>query len=109
MSIVPEMGRPHFLALYTVFGNVTVGLSPLAWGPVMDGLEGWSVHWGRWTWNSYSLMYFMLVSIIVVALICLRAITEPMTMTWDVFARELLIKTPSRAISRLISRPRIPQ
>ena len=31
MGIVPKMGRPHFLALYTVAGNLTLGLVPLAW------------------------------------------------------------------------------
>lgn len=108
MSIVPAMGRPHFLALYTVTSSLTVGVVPLIWGPIMDGLDNWHVSWGMWQWNSYSVMYCTLAWTMVAGLACLRAITEPMKMTWDVFVRELLIETPSRAISRLISRPRSP-
>jgi len=38
----------------------------------------------------------------------LRSVTEPAMMTWDVFMTELLVKTPSRAVSRLIGRLRGP-
>ena len=34
----------------------------------------------------------------------LRKVTEPKTMTWDMFMRELLVNTPSRALTRLIGR-----
>jgi len=108
MGIVPAMGRPHFLALYSVASNLTVGLVPLAWGPVMDYLEHWHVAWGPWQWNSYSLLYCTLASTIVAGLFALQAVAEPKTMTWDAFMRELLVKTPSRAVSRLIGRLREP-
>jgi MFS family permease len=108
MSIVPSMGRPHFLALYSVVSSVTLGLVPLLWGPVMDGLEHWRVAWGIWTWNSYSLFYCTLAVTMIAGLLFLRTVVEPIRMTWDVFVRELLIETPSRAISRLISRARSP-
>jgi MFS family permease len=108
MSIVPVMGRPHFLALYSVAANVTVGVVPLFWGPVVDYLGKWSAPWGWWTWNSYSLLYCTLSFTIMVGLCVLRTIEEPHKMTWDVFMRELLVKTPSRAISRVVSRLRGP-
>jgi len=108
MGIVPHMGRPHFLALYSVASNLTVGLVPLLWGPVMDCLNHWHVAWGYWQWNSYSLFYCTLAFIMGIGLLMLRAVVEPVTMTWDVFMTELLVKTPSRAVSRLISRLRGP-
>jgi MFS family permease len=108
MGIVPHMGRPHFLALYSVASNLTVGLVPLVWGPIMDYTNGWHVAWGFWQWNSYSLLYLTLASTIVVGLTLLRFVVEPITMTWDVFMSELLVKTPGRAISRLIGRMRGP-
>jgi Na+/melibiose symporter-like transporter len=108
MSIVPVMGRPHFLALYSVAANLTIGLLPLLWGPLMDYLEHWSVSWGGWTWNSYSLLYCTLSLTMIVSLCVLQTIVEPKKMTWDVFMRELLVKTPSRAISRIIGRLRGP-
>jgi hypothetical protein len=38
----------------------------------------------------------------------LQTLDEPKKMTWDVFMSELLVKTPSRAVSRLIGRLRGP-
>ncbi len=106
MSIVPHMGRPHFLALYSVASNVTVGLIPLAWGPVMDYLNHWHLSWGLWDWNCFSFFYVILAMTLVVGLVALRSVVEPITMTWDEFMSELLVKTPSRSISRLINRLR---
>jgi hypothetical protein len=39
-------------------------------------------------------------------LFMLRSVAEPKAMTWDVFMTELLVKTPGRAVSRLIGRLR---
>ncbi len=108
MGIVPSMGRPHFLALYSVASNLTVGVVPLAWGPVMDYLDPWRVAWGFWQWNSYSLLYCALAFTMGAGLFALRFVVEPITMTWDVFMSELLVKTPSRAMTRLIGRLRGP-
>jgi hypothetical protein len=107
MGVVPVMGRPHFLALYSVVASLTVGLVPLAWGPVIDMLQNWHVSWGDWQWNCYSLLYSFLVFTILTGLYVLRTLDEPKTMTWDAFMRELLVKTPSRAISRVVGRLRV--
>jgi MFS family permease len=108
MGIVPEMGRPHFLALFTVLGSLSVGLAPLVLGPIMDGLEKWQAAWGAWSWNSYSLLYCAMTSSVLVGLGLLRFVSEPAIMPWDVFMHELLVKTPSRAISRVLNRLRSP-
>ena len=108
MGIVPHMGRAHFLALYTVAGNLTLGLVPLAWGPVMDALAHWHSSWGLWNWNCFSIFYVTLAVTIGSGLVLLSKVVEPVTMTWDEFMTELLVKTPSRAISRLIVRLRGP-
>jgi hypothetical protein len=108
MGVVPAMGRPHFLALYSVASNLTLGLVPLLWGPVLDALDHWRVAWGAWSWNIYSLLYCTLAANIAVGLGMVRTLVESETMTWDVFMRELLVKTPSRAVSRLIGRLRLP-
>jgi MFS family permease len=108
MAIVPVMGRPHFLALYSVASNLTVGLVPLVWGVLVDYLEHWHVSWGIWEWNCYSLLYVTLALTIAAGLVALRSVAEPATMTWDVFMTELLVRTPGRGISRLIGRWRGP-
>jgi len=74
----------------------------------MDCLNHWHVAWGFWEWNCFSLFYFTLAGTIGLGLFMLRSVVEPVTMTWDVFMTELLVKTPSRAISRLIGRLRGP-
>ena len=108
MNIVPAMGRPHFLALYSVVSSLTLGVVPLFWGPILDGLEQWRVVWGPWHWNCYSLFYCTLAATVAVGLFLLRTVAEPVHMTWDVFAHALLVETPSRAVSRLIGRLRSP-
>jgi MFS family permease len=108
MGIVPHMGRAHFLALYSVAGNLALGLSPLAWGPVMDALAHWHRAWGMWDWNCFSVFYVALAMTIIAGLVLLRWVVEPITMTWDEFLTELFVKTPSRSISRLIVRLRGP-
>jgi MFS family permease len=108
MAIIPVMGRPHFLALYSVASNVTFGLVPLVWGPIMDGLGSWRVAWGAWVWNSYSLLYVTLAVTTLLGLAMVPGLVEPKSMTWEVFIRELFVETPSRAVSRLISRMRLP-
>jgi len=108
MGIVPVMGRPHFLALYTVASNLTIGTVPLIWGPILDYLEKWHVAWGIWNWNCYSLLYAALTFNMLIGLCVLQTLNEPKKMTWDVFISELLVKMPSRAISRVIGRLRGP-
>src|SRR5207253_5838229 len=38
MAIIPEMGRNHFFAIYSVVGNVTLGLAPMGWGLLIDAV-----------------------------------------------------------------------
>jgi MFS family permease len=104
MGIVPAMGRSHFFAVYTVVISLTMGLVPLFWGPLIDSLGGWSATMGPWTWNAYSILYTVLALTFVVALVYMRKIEEPKSMTTDEFMTELLISSPARAISRLWTR-----
>ncbi len=108
MGIVPHMGRPHFPGALQRGEQFDGRLVPLLWGPVMDYLNHWNVAWGIWQWNCYSLFYVTLALTVCLGLFMLRSVVEPITMTWDVFMRELLVNTPSRAVSRLINRLRGP-
>ena len=108
MGIVPAMGRPHFLALYSVAANLTIGIVPLFWGPIMDHLADWHAFWGAWEWNCYTVLYCALTFTMILGLCILQTLDEPKKMTWDVFMSELLVKTPSRAVSRIIGRLRGP-
>ena len=108
MASVPPMGRSHFFALYTVVTSLVSGIFPIFWGILLDALAGWGTAWSRWQWNQYSLLYATLVVIMLVALVLRNRLSEARAMTTDAFLRELLVKTPSRAISRLLPRRPVP-
>ena len=104
IGIIPAMGRAHFLALYSVAANLTLAIIPLCWGPIIDGLGHWQIAWGWWHWNSFSIFYFTLALTMLGGLVMLQDVREPEAMNWNVFTRELLVNTPARGISRVISR-----
>jgi hypothetical protein len=104
MSIVPVMGRSHFLALFSVVNGLTLGVLPIAWGIALDDLAPWRRSWGGWEWNQFSILYVGLVLIALAAQGWHARLTEPRAMTTEEFFRELLVKTPAKAITRLIPR-----
>src|SRR5579859_6275869 len=108
MATVPPMGRSHFFALYTVVTSLISGFFPIVWGILLDALAGWEGSWSRWQWNQYSLLYGAVIVIMMVAVVMRNRLSEPRAMTTDAFLRELLVETPSRAISRLLTRRPLP-
>jgi hypothetical protein len=104
MSTVPQMGRSHFFAMFSVITNVTLGSLPVVWGAALDAVGKWHASWGGWEWNQYSLLYVALTAIMLLALWLGRHLTEPRAMTTDAFLQELVLRTPARALSRLLLR-----
>jgi MFS family permease len=104
MSIVPAMGRSHFLALFSVVNGLTLGVLPIAWGIALDSLGGWRHGWNHWEWNQFSALYVALVLVTLAAQVWHTRLTEPRAMTTEQFFRELLVETPARALSRLLAR-----
>jgi MFS family permease len=104
MAIVPAMGRSHFFALFSVINNLVLGLMPVAWGFGVDRLTPWQSHWGEWQWNGFTLLYAIITTFIIAAIFVLRSVSEARTMTTDQFLFELMVKTPARALSRLLMR-----
>ncbi len=102
MGTVPAMGRSHFFALFSVVNSLVLGLLPVIWGIALDGLKGW--HWtsGRADFNRYSLLYLSLVAVVGVSLLLLKRLQEPRAMTTEAFFYELLVASPSRAMTRLV-------
>jgi sugar phosphate permease len=104
MSIVPVMGRSHFLALFSVVNGLTLGVLPIIWGVALDSLGCWQEAWPRWQWNHFSVLYAGLAVIALSAQLWHARLEEPRAMTTEEFFRELFVKTPARAITRLIAR-----
>lgn len=104
MSTVPGMGRSHFLALFSVTNSLFLGLLPVFWGMAADGFGDWSAAWGRWEWNKFSVLYVVLAAVTASAEIARRRLIEPKAMATDDFLQELFVRTPTRALSRLLGR-----
>jgi len=104
MAVVPEMGRSHFFALFSVVTSLTAGIFPVLWGLVVDSLAGWKIRTGVIEWNQFSVCYALIVVTYLVGHIFWARLMEPKAMPTDVFLHELLVKTPSRALSRLFMR-----
>ena len=104
MAVVPEMGRSHFFALFSVVTSLVSGVFPILWGLLIDSLAGWKFRTGAIEWNQFSVCYALIVVTYLIAQIFRARLMESKAMPTDVFLHELLVKTPGRAITRLIMR-----
>lgn len=104
MATVPAAGRSHFFAMFSVINSLTLGLLPIVWGILLDSLAGWRTLWGRWEWNQFSILYAALGLTMLGAQVPLRRLTEPRAMSTEAFLQELFVRTPSRALARLLAR-----
>ena len=104
MAVVPEMGRSHFFALFSVITSLTAGVFPILWGLLVDSLAGWKIRWGVIELNQFSVCYALILAISLFAHIYWARLMEPKAMPTDLFLHELIVKTPSRALSRLFTR-----
>jgi len=64
MGVMPEMGRSHFFAFYSVITSLCLGFSPILWGICLDAMDGLNVavgpH-GAFEWNRYSVYFVVLL------------------------------------------------
>jgi MFS family permease len=101
MATIPVMGRNHFFALFSVVSNLTLGLSPVLWGLMIDALQ--SLHW-RWhaiEFNRYSCFFIGAALMFAVALAFCRRLEEPQAVTMEKLLRDVLIDSPLRVWVRL--------
>lgn len=96
MEIVPALGRNHFFALFMVVWQLTLGLSPVLWGLLLDAIGAWSGTLFGFEWNRYSI-YFALVAVSFVAAFALcRRLLEPRAAEVSRLVRELMFEEPRR-------------
>jgi MFS family permease len=96
MAVVPAMGRNHFFAIYSVVANVTLGLSPIAWGLLIDLVGNRSVHWLGVEWNRYTMFFSAAAVAFGVTLALSRQLAEPKAVSLEELLREILIQSPQR-------------
>jgi MFS family permease len=96
MAVIPVMGRNHFFALYSVIGNVTLGLAPIGWGLLIDAVGARSPGWLGLLWNRYTVFFAATALAFLCTLACARRLDEPEAAGLEELLREILIQSPQR-------------
>ena len=104
MAVIPVMGRSHFFAIYSVVGNVTLGVAPIAWGLLIDALGARSPVWLGLAWNHYTVFFAAAGLAFLITLVLARRLEEPQAASMEELLREILIQSPLRFWFRLFPR-----
>jgi MFS family permease len=99
MGVVPGQGRAHFFAMHSVAVALSLGLTPIAWGAAIDLMHGLD----HGIWNAWSILYLVITGCALAALVPMWRIAEPQARTASEFLHELLVRTPQRALARLVN------
>ena len=100
MAIIPVMGRNHFFALYSVLGNVTLGLAPIGWGVLIDAVGERHAQWLGLDWNRYTVFFAAAAGAFTVTLVLSRRLQEPEAVSMEELLKELLIESPQKFLLR---------
>jgi MFS family permease len=96
MHLAPPLGRDHFFAIFMVVWQLTLGLSPVLWGLLLDVLGAWKTTVLGVEWNRYS-VYFLLVAVaFAVAFWLCRRLEETKAAQLPTLMKELLVEEPRR-------------
>lgn len=101
MAVIPVMGRNHFFALYSVVGSLTLGVSPIVWGLLIDAVGARQIAWAGIEWNRYSVFFGAVGVVFLAALIFARRLEEPEAASMEELLKEVLIESPQRVWVRL--------
>jgi len=96
MAIIPVMGRNHFFAIYSVVGNVTLGLAPIGWGLLIDAVGSRACYWCGLSWNRYTVFFAAAALAYLLSLGLARRLQEPEAASMEELLREILIESPQR-------------
>jgi hypothetical protein len=97
MEIIPGQGRSHFFAMHSLVFAVGSGIAPVLWGVALDALGGWN--WAGI--NAHGLLYAIAGAMLAVGCAGVWGLHEPRALSTAEFLRELLVRTPARALGRL--------
>lgn len=101
MAVIPVMGRSHFFALYSVLSSLALGLAPIGWGLLIDGIGGWHRTWLGVAWDRYAVFFAAVAGVFVITLAVATRLDEPKAASVETLLREILIASPQRILVRL--------
>jgi MFS family permease len=100
MVIVPEMGRAHFFAMYSVVGSLALGISPVLWGVMIDALRPLDAAWGAIHCNRFSMFFAAAGVVFLVTIALAKRLQEHQAAPLEDLLRDLLIQSPQRIVLR---------
>ncbi|HEX7859654.1 MAG TPA: MFS transporter [Verrucomicrobiae bacterium] len=101
MVVTPEMGRNHFFALYSVVANLSLGLSPIVWGIVIDGFADLNYTTHNFEWNRFGVFFCGAAFMFIVTTYLKLKLEEPAAKPVEELVREMFISSPQRMIARV--------
>ncbi len=76
MATMPEMGRNHFFALFTVITSLGLGGAPIVWGVSLDFIGTFEAVTGDFHWRRHSIYFLALFLLNLFALTFIRRLHE---------------------------------
>lgn len=101
MITAPHEGRSHYFAVFSVVGNVTLGIAPILWGLLLDACGNLALPFAGMELNRYSALFAVLTALfILTASLCLR-LEEPAAARFDELLLDILDRSRIRYWLRL--------
>jgi MFS family permease len=76
MATMPEMGRNHFFALFSVITSLGLGSAPIVWGLALDALGTFEIVTGALTWKRHSIYFLALLLLALASLALVNRLDE---------------------------------
>ena len=76
MATMPEMGRNHFFALFTVITSLGLGAAPIVWGVSLDFIGTYEAVTGAFHWRRHSIYFLALFLLNLIAMTLIRRLHE---------------------------------
>jgi MFS family permease len=76
IGTVPQMGRSHFFALYSVIIGIGTGVTPIIWGFILDALTNYELTMWIFHWKRHSIYFLGLLILNLLAYINIRRFSE---------------------------------
>ncbi len=76
MATMPEMGRNHFFALFTVITSLGLGAAPVMWGVTLDAIGSYELATGWFAWRRHSIYFAVLLALDIVAFLAVSGLIE---------------------------------
>jgi len=75
-AIMPQAGRDHFFALFSVITSLGLGASPVLWGISLDYIGTFEVITGAFHWHRHSIYFGVLFGLNILTLLQVRRLHE---------------------------------